>query len=106
VTEPPKHPRLKQLADDIEVELKKLGLWSATEQTSAPATAAFGADSMTFEEWLQFAFLPNVREAARTGRTPNQSNVATAAVRNLDGVDDVGNLIDLLSQVDRAVEGL
>ena len=93
------------LAARIETEIKKLGLWKPTESPGMTASGAFGADSLTFEEWLQFIFLPNLRQAALTNALPTQSSVGVAAVRNLDGLKGSEPLVDLLSRVDRLVKG-
>jgi uncharacterized protein YqcC (DUF446 family) len=98
------HDILLNLADEIEAEMRRLGLWGLTGAAELEVAGAFGAGAMTFEEWLQRIFLPNLKEAAQNGFHPQTSSVATAAVRNLDGVDDVARLIELLAAVDRAVE--
>jgi uncharacterized protein YqcC (DUF446 family) len=92
------------LADEIESEMKKLNLWNVAGAAATRPERAFGADSMSFEEWLQQIFLPNLKQAALTKTYPSSSNVAVAAVRNLDGVDGAARLIDLLSRVDEAIE--
>ena len=92
------------LANQIEIEMKKIGLWSSAEVPDVKVSGAFGADSMTFEEWLQFRFLPNLRQAAMTNAVPRTSSIAVAAIRNLDGVKGADMLIDLLSRLDRLTE--
>lgn len=94
-----------RLADQVEAEMKNLGLWKSAEAGAEMASGAFGANSVTFEEWLQFTFLPNLRQTAATNTLPTHSKVAVAAIRNLDGLQGADMLIDLLSSVDRLVEG-
>ena len=93
------------LADEIESAMKKLGLWSSPRDSVPAPTGPFGAGSLTFEEWLQFVMLPNVKTAVATNTLPSRSNVATAAIRNLDGTPGVDQLIELLSRLDRTIEG-
>jgi uncharacterized protein YqcC (DUF446 family) len=83
--------------------MKKLHIWSSAEAGEKAASGAFGAGSLTFEEWLQFTFLPNLRKAAATNTLPSNSQVAVAAIRNLDGLQGTDLLIDLLSRVDLLV---
>lgn len=56
--------RLQSLLMDLECELRSLELWQA-ETPSAEALASvqpFCIDSLTFEQWLQFIFLPRMTE--------------------------------------------
>jgi uncharacterized protein YqcC (DUF446 family) len=92
------------LADEVECEMKKLGLWSTARTPPGKAEKAFGADSMSFEEWLQHVFLPHLKQAALIDSYPSKSSVATAAVRNLDGIEGTERLIAALSQIDSAIE--
>ena len=96
-----KRTRLLDLADRIEKEMKKLNLWSSGSTNQTRPTEPFGGPSLSFEKWLQFIFLPNLRKAGHGGSVPSSSEVATAAIRNLDGVADIDNLLDLLSTVDK-----
>jgi len=57
-------------------------------------------DTMTFTQWLQFVFLPRVREAAASGEFPNSSSVGAQAVREFDGEPDADHLVTLLSEFD------
>jgi uncharacterized protein YqcC (DUF446 family) len=91
-------------AGEIESEMKSLGIWSDTDAPSHDkASGAFGYGSLSFEEWLQFVFVPGLKHAARTGDVHGESDVAVAAIRNLDGIRGVERLIDLIAQVDAAV---
>jgi uncharacterized protein YqcC (DUF446 family) len=93
-----------EVADRIEGELKRLGLWSRRLSAETSPQAAFGADSLSFEEWLQAVLLPSLREAAVHGNLPTSSNLAIAGIRNLDGVPDVERLLSLLAKVDALAE--
>jgi uncharacterized protein YqcC (DUF446 family) len=54
--------QLKSLLVDIEYELRALGLWE-DESPSVEALASiepFAVDTLSFSQWLQFIFLPNM----------------------------------------------
>lgn len=98
--------RLKQdvlrYADLIEAEMRRIGYWQ--NQPLRPEQLqfkqAFAMDTMAFTQWLQFIFLPRVREAAASNRFPSSSSVGTQAVRELDGDPNAGNLLTLLAEFD------
>jgi uncharacterized protein YqcC (DUF446 family) len=89
-------------ADLIEAEMQHIGYWQAEplRPEQLKFTQAFAMDTMTFTQWLQFIFLPRVREAAATNQFPSGSSVGTQAVREFDGDDDASNLVTLLSEFD------
>lgn len=58
------------------------------------------SQAMTFSQWLQFIFFPNVKSAVGNGKFPSSSQVAAQAVREFDGLDDASNLITILSDFD------
>jgi len=89
-------------ADLIEAEMKRIRYWQDTplRPEQMQFTKASAMDTMTFMQWLQFVFLPRVREAAATNQFPPSSNVGTQAVREFDGDPDADNLITLLSEFD------
>jgi uncharacterized protein YqcC (DUF446 family) len=57
-------------------------------------------DTMTFSQWLQFIFLPRVREAVTSNSFPKSSSVGAQAVREFDGNPEADQLITLLSEFD------
>ena len=75
-------------ADEIEAELKRLARWSLNP---LPAEAfedmgAFGSNTMSFENWLQFVLIPRIREIVKEqGNFPAGSNLAPYAIRYFDG---------------------
>jgi uncharacterized protein YqcC (DUF446 family) len=94
--------RASHYADLIEAEMRNIGLWQ--DQPLQPEQMefeqAFAMDTMTFAQWLQFIFLPRVREAAASGEFPSSSSVATQGIREFDGDDNASHLITLLSEFD------
>ena len=89
--------------DAIEAEMKRAGLWQI-----APLAAeayefrqAFAMDTMAFCQWLQFIFVPRVRQIIATGEAfPKSSMVGAQAVREFDTVPEAGELTRLLSEFD------
>ena len=89
-------------ADQIENEMRHIGFWQ--NQNLRPEQfdfeQAFAMDTMTFTQWLQFIFLPRVREAAASGEFPSGSSVGAQAVREFDGELEADRLVTLLSEFD------
>lgn len=88
--------------EQIETEMRHIGLW---QENPLPAEqynfqAAFAGDTMSFPQWLQFIFIPNVKRAAESGNFPSSSQVSVRAVREFDGVDEAARLIEFLSEFD------
>src|SRR4051794_37140592 len=97
------YERMRVKADEIEAELKRIGYWQ--QQPLKPEAyqfkQAFAADTMAFPQWLQFVFLPRVREiAAQRKQVPDASNVGAYAVRELDGDPKADQLVTILSEFD------
>ena len=82
--------------------MRSIGLWQ--DQPLRPEqmqfSQAFAMDTMTFSQWLQFIFLPRVREAVASERFPSSSSVGAQAIREFDGDNNAGQLITLLSEFD------
>jgi len=93
---------VSRYAEQIEAEMRSIGLWQ--DQPLSPEqmqfSQAFAMDTMTFSQWLQFIFLPRVREAVASERFPSSSSVGAQAIREFDGDNNAGQLITLLSEFD------
>ncbi|MBL8695160.1 MAG: YqcC family protein [Planctomycetes bacterium] len=99
--------RALEKIDAIEAELRRLGRWQATplEPGAYEFKAAFGADTMTFSQWLQFILVPRVREiAAGGGEFPSRSAVGAYALRELDGDYAAADLVRHLCDFDALFE--
>ena len=97
---------LVKLLDTIEAELRQLGYLQGDGARLTGITTAFGYGQVSFEQWLGQVFLPSAREAVVTGNLPASSQVAGAAYRNLDGVDEASTLLSLLSTFDSKINQL
>lgn len=93
-------------ADLIEAELRRIGYWQSEPLRAEQMefTQAFAMDTMTFVQWLQFVFLPRVREAAAANQFPSGSSVGAQAVREFDGDPNADHLTSLLSEFDALFE--
>lgn len=65
--------RLPELADQlllIERELRLMGLWAATppEAHALASCEPFCVDTLAFEQWLQWIFLPRMKVILEEGR--------------------------------------
>lgn len=79
-----RNQRIEQQANAIEAELKQLGYWQSSPLPDAAfdGQAAFFSDTMSLPQWLQFVFLPRIREILSTnGDWPNGSQVGAYAAQ-------------------------
>jgi len=92
-----------QMIADIEAEMKKINLWQDEDlpPEKFEFRQAFAMDTMTFDQWLQFIFIPRVHDILdNNGSFPKSSSVAAQAVREFDGYTQASNLLHLLSEFD------
>lgn len=102
---------LKKL-EQIESELRKIGYWKNQEidpyaELPDGETPHF-LNASSFEDWLQFVFLPNAREAVRSNALPKSSSVGVVALRQYDyhsHVPEAQELIRLLNEFDKFING-
>lgn len=88
---------------EIEDEMKRLHMWQdePLKLEQYKITKAFGMDSMTFDQWIQFILIPKVREILDEGGTfPANSMVGVQALREFDSYPEAGNLVRLLNEFD------
>jgi uncharacterized protein YqcC (DUF446 family) len=90
-------------ADEIEAELKRLGRWmeNPLPDECFINMGAFGSNTMSFEQWLQFVLIPRIREIVKEQSDfPAGSNLAPYGVRYFDGDTNVATLQDILYSLD------
>jgi uncharacterized protein YqcC (DUF446 family) len=103
-------PRVLKVADQmllIERELHLLGLWSA-EPPSAQALSSqqpFCVDTLAFEEWLQWIFMPRMKEVIERGlQLPAVSGIREMGeVVFVDRLEAYAGLLDLLGAFDQLI---
>ena len=100
--------RIPQIADQlllIERLLRQLGLWTQ-QAPSAEALASpepFCVDTLTFEQWLQWIFLPRMKVLLETGvALPSVSGIQAMAEMVYQQQPSVARrLVELLGEFDR-----
>ena len=97
---------LTDLLNSIEAELRRLRYLTGEVKPLAGISSAFGYGQTSFEQWLGHVFLPNARAAVAANELPMSSQVAAAAVRNFDGMDETDTLLGLLSAFDAKINQL
>jgi uncharacterized protein YqcC (DUF446 family) len=97
---------LTTLLDAIEAELRRLGYLRELSPPPIGVTSAFGYGQVSFEQWLGRVFLPNARAAVASNDLPATSQVAVAAFRDFDGVDEADALVGLLGRFDSRINQL
>ncbi|WP_250885746.1 YqcC family protein [Shewanella jiangmenensis] len=65
------HPELASLLVQLELSLKHHGLWQSAAPSAAAlaSSAPFCCDTLSFEQWLQFIFIPRVNALLDAGHT-------------------------------------
>lgn len=92
--------------DRVESTMIEAKAWPiATRPEKIEVRGAFGGESMPFEHWLAWVFIPRVREIAAEGSAfPSSSSVGTYAVRQFDGMEECRDLVNLLCEFDRFID--
>jgi uncharacterized protein YqcC (DUF446 family) len=93
-------------AGQIEVELKRLNRWSLSPLPSEKYNdmGAFGENTMSFEQWLQFILIPRINEIIKSkGEFPDGSMLAPYAIRYFDGDPETDDLHQLLYDLDTLI---
>lgn len=99
------YQRITLLLNQIEAELRQLQLWSPVPPDSAAlaSTLPFCCDTLPFEQWLQFVFLPRMR-ALVEGRLPlpTKSGISAMAEEALAPITtDKVLLIQRIAELDQ-----
>jgi uncharacterized protein YqcC (DUF446 family) len=99
---PPTPASVLAQLERIEAGMKRIGLWQAgpLDPEQYDFRAAFAGDTMSFAQWLQFIFIPNVRAAAGRNKFPAASHVGAKAAREFDTIPDAAELVTLLVEFD------
>lgn len=97
------YTRVRLKADEIESELRRIGRW---QEAPLPAEkfenmGAFGSNTMTFEQWIQFILLVNIRAImAANDDFPDESQVGVYGVRVFDADPEASRLNQYLMELD------
>ena len=104
----PRTERLGAIADEIEAEMRRVGLWldAPPSEEEVLAGGAFGLGTTAFDTWVQVVFVRRLRQvAAGAFPLPKGSAVGVQATREWDGSPHHDRLLELLLEVDSLVEG-
>jgi uncharacterized protein YqcC (DUF446 family) len=101
------HVELRSLLVQLEAELRSNNLWAQT----APAVAALGStqpfacDTLQFNEWLQFIFMPRLLSLLeRRAPLPQQCDISPMAELFFQGMGcDSKRLLTLIGTIDRLI---
>ncbi|MDO6424557.1 YqcC family protein [Saccharophagus degradans] len=100
--------QLLSLLMDLEMHLRSASLWQthSPSQAALASTQPFCVDTLEFQQWLQFVFIPRLRVLAETGQPlPLQCNVAPM-VNDGDvftGVNARAEIVQTLEQIDALI---
>lgn len=96
-----------QLADlilSIEAEMRRLNLWEsqAPEEEALASLMPFCHDTLRFEQWLQWVFLPKMKTVLETEEGfPASSDITPLAELRLEQLaKDTDHLLTLIQQFD------
>lgn len=102
------HASVLAKANEIESELKHLGRWDQVplSEEKFENIGAFGSNTMTFEQWLQFVLIERIKETvAEKGDFPDSSMVSTYGVRVFDADSEAAHLQSILCDLDDLING-
>ena len=94
---------------DVEAQLRQMGLWQ--DEPPAPEALAssqpFCIDTLGFEQWLQFIFLPTMYGLLESGQPlPTECGIAPMAEEYFRGSDLPTQALErTLTAVDRVLSG-
>lgn len=102
--------RILDIADHlllIERELRAQGWWSdeAPSAQALASTSPFALDTMSFDQWLQWIFLPRMKEILEQGLAlPNASGILVMAETvYVDRPEESRQLRKLLDEFDQLI---
>ena len=83
---------------DVEASLRQLNLWAAEPPAlhALQSEQPFAIDTLAFEQWLQFIFLPTLYQVLERGAAlPDRSVIAPMAEETLRSQLELGVRIEL-----------
>lgn len=105
MSSPIDYQQLDSTLQQLEKELRRLGWWQETppEPAALASTQPFHADTLAFEQWLQWIFIPRIRElVAGQGRLPGRCHIAPMGeVAWRERLHEAAQLLELLRNLDR-----
>lgn len=101
-----KHVQLLSLLAQLTTQLQQHQLWSEQGVTQAQLNSQvpFAADTMSFENWLQFVFIVKMSQLAKE-QAPLPTNIAIAPMAQMSFTNEQQALIATLQQIDQLCSG-
>jgi len=96
-------PKIRAFLVRIREEMQHLGMWAVPKlkPEELEDMGAFGSNTMSFEQWLRWVFIPNVQVLLeKDGPWPQSSDIGVYAIKNFDGNDEASELVSLLCEFD------
>ncbi|SHI10879.1 YqcC family protein [Ferrimonas marina] len=97
---------IHSLLAQLQAALQQAQLWQSSPP-SAEALASrqpFACDTLRFEQWVQFLYLPRLQQLMEAGQAlPTKVAVAPMAEESWRGRSGLDGVVDLLAQLDRAL---
>lgn len=103
------YQRAQRDMQDLERAMREANLWPGDKPPGpVEVKGAFGADNMLFTHWLAWVMIPRVRQiVAERGKLPSTSAVGNyASTRGLQGFDNAGRIIEILTAFDKCLASL
>ena len=94
---------------DVEAHLRQLRLWEDQSPTveALASSQPFCIDTLSFTQWLQFVFLPNMAGLVEMGKSlPTECSIAPMAEEYFRGLGLPGKALEAtLLSIDRVLSG-
>jgi uncharacterized protein YqcC (DUF446 family) len=94
---------VEALLQQLEHALQYVGCWSTQwpEQEALHSTAPFACDSLRFEQWLQFVFIPKLRQHLNTNKPlPNAMGLHPMGEQCFSEPLSRATVLPVLAQID------
>lgn len=95
---------MRQLMQELEDEMRALGLWSGMPPSAEAMSSVmpFMYDTLRFHEWLQWVFVPRTQALMDAGRTlPGNCHIHPLAEHELARLDiEQGKLLEIILRID------
>lgn len=105
-----KYHQAQQLLQQLEHELKTVGLWQETppDPKKLRSTQPFAVDTLAFHQWLQFIMIPRMEALIVQQRAlPTQMAVSPMAMQVYEGrLREHRRVIACLRELDTVVSGV
>ena len=100
---PRSHKEVEILIIKLEQSLRKAMLWSSSipSNRALQSMVPFAFDSMPFEHWLQFIFIPKMSEIINAEKAlPNNLKLLPMAEQSLSTSANKSEIIEVIKQID------